>query len=181
MHGYSCPALFLQPIFTKEAVNMQDITSHPYKFPRYTRHWDLDAPADIASQFPELMPEWADERDPATILPNSHKYIKWCCPLGHRYEAMPYARVRGTGCPYCANRKVLPGFNDLASADPEVAAEWHPDLNGELTPSDVTRGNTKRVWWKCRFGHEWRATVYSRTRERKAGCPYCMGRYRDKR
>ena len=70
---------------------------------------------DLASNYPELLPEWDDEVDPASVLPGSHRQIRWKCPRGHSYTAMPYARVRGTGCPYCANRKVLAGFNDLAT------------------------------------------------------------------
>lgn len=160
---------------------MQEITTiHPERYPRYTRKSSMDGQADLAALYPELTAEWDDERDPAEILPNSHKMIRWLCPLGHRYEAMPYSRIRGSGCPYCANRRVLKGFNDLMTLEPEVAAEWYTELNGDLTPADVTRGSTKRVWWRCRFKHVWRATVYSRTREKRAGCPYCMGRYKEK-
>ena len=147
--------------------------------PRYARRNSDAERLDIAAQYPELMSEWDDERDPASILPSSHKMIRWRCALGHTYEAMPYARIRGNGCPYCANRKVLVGFNDLATLCPGVAAEWHPTLNGELTPAQVTRGCTKKVWWRCALGHEWRAAVYSRTREKAAGCPFCTGRYKE--
>ena len=152
----------------------------PNPYPRYTRMDDRNERADIAFLYPELMPEWDDDRDPRMILPGSHKMIGWRCPRGHRYQAMPYSRVRGSGCPYCTNRKVLRGYNDLATTDPDAADEWHPSLNGSLTVYDVTRGCTKRIWWRCRFGHEWRATVYSRTRARRAGCPYCTGRYKAK-
>lgn len=44
--------------------------------------------------------------------------------------------AEGGGCPYCAGRKVLPGFNDLASKSPDVAAQWNPALNGGLTPGN---------------------------------------------
>lgn len=52
---------------------------------------------------------------------------------------------RGDGCPYCANRKVLPGFNDLATAAPLVAKQWHETLNGALTPEMVTAESQKGV------------------------------------
>ena len=42
--------------------------------------------------------------------------------------------------PYCAGRKVLAGFNDLATLAPEVACQWHTTLNGSLTPDMVTAG-----------------------------------------
>ena len=52
---------------------------------------------------------------------------------------------RGNGCPYCANRKVLVGFNDLATVQPLVAKEWHESLNGALTPEMVTAGSHKKA------------------------------------
>ena len=85
---------------------------------------------------------------------------------------------RGCGCPYCAGRKVLPGFNDLATADPRVAAQWHPTLNGSLTPEAVTAGSRKKVWWVCPEGHVWKAAVYARAGSWKSGCPVCAGRVR---
>ena len=35
-------------------------------------------------------------------------------------------------------------------------------------------GSGKAVWWKCKEGHEWQATI--RNRDRGARCPYCSGR-----
>lgn len=55
--------------------------------------------------------------------------------------------MNGSGCPYCAGRKVLAGFNDLATREPEIAKQWHPTLNGTLTPQMVTVGSHKKAWW----------------------------------
>ncbi len=30
---------------------------------------------------------------------------------------------------------------------PELAKEWHPTMNGDLTPRDVSKGARDRVWW----------------------------------
>ena len=35
----------------------------------------------------------------------------------------------------------------LAETHPDLAAQWHPTKNGELTPYDVTAGTDKSVWW----------------------------------
>lgn len=84
--------------------------------------------------------------------------------------------LRGAGCPYCTGRKVVhPGFNDLASKAPAVAAQWHPVLSGGLTPEMVTVSSHRRVWRQCPQGHVWKALVYSRTGEQKCGCPVCGG------
>ena len=51
----------------------------------------------------------------------------------------------------------------LAYLYPELAKEWHPTKNGELTPYDVTHGSNKKVWWLGKCGHEWEQIVKSRT------------------
>lgn len=61
----------------------------------------------------------------------------------------------------------------LADLLPEVAAEWHPTLNGDLTPQDVRVGCNAEVWWLCSTcGHEWRNKVYKRGTAGR-GCPPC--------
>ena len=83
---------------------------------------------------------------------------------------------RCKGCPYCVNKKVLVGFNDLASIEPKIAAEWHPTLNGALTPEKVTAGSNRKVSWLCPEGHVWRTAISNRTNAKKrTGCPVCAG------
>lgn len=65
--------------------------------------------------------------------------------------------------------------NCIATTHPQIAAQWHPTLNGELTPNDVREGSTDRVWWLCDRGHEWRTEVRVRC-QRNNGCPCCSGR-----
>jgi len=71
-------------------------------------------------------------------------------------------------------RRATPDYN-LAVQFPEIAAKWHPTKNGDLTPADVTRGSTRKVWWKCPVAddHEWDASPKSRTTG--CGCPCCSG------
>jgi len=62
----------------------------------------------------------------------------------------------------------------LQVCNPTIAKEWHPTKNGSLTTMDVTAGSNKKVWWQCSKGHEWEATVASRSNG--TGCPSCSGR-----
>lgn len=62
----------------------------------------------------------------------------------------------------------------LAAVLPDMAAWWHPTLNGNLTPRDVTAGSGKSVWWTCEHGHAVEQTVNQR-RRKNLGCPYCSG------
>ena len=140
---------------------------------------------DLASRFPLLAAQWHPVKNgaltPGQVTPNSNKKVWWLCPLGHAYQSVVAARVqRDNGCPYCAGRKVLPGFNDLATVEPEVARQWPPALNGTLTPELVTAGARRKVWWECDQGHVWKAAIYSRTGAQKCGCPVCAGRVRTK-
>ena len=113
---------------------------------------------------------------PETVSPYSNRKAWWVCALDHRWQAAVSARAGGSDCPYCAGRKVLAGFNDLATKDPTVAAEWDPTLNGGLTPQMVTAGSHKKVWWRCSENHVWKAVVYARTGAKHCGCPVCAGK-----
>ena len=66
---------------------------------------------------PELAKE-ADGWDPSQVTAGTGKKFKWKCFLGHIWETTPAHRLRGQGCPYCGNRKVLIGFNDLKTTHP---------------------------------------------------------------
>lgn len=56
-----------------------------------------------------------------------------------------------------------------------LLVQWDGEKNGDLTTQDVTYGSHKKVWWQCEEGHIWKAAIYSRTSERKHGCPVCAG------
>lgn len=78
-------------------------------------------------------------------------------------------------CKYCTNQFVLAGYNDLATKYPEVAASWHPTLNGDITPDQVTASGTRQErWWVCEVGHEYQRDVSSRVLGYT--CQFCSGR-----
>ena len=63
----------------------------------------------------------------------------------------------------------------------ELAAQWHPELNGSLTPDQVTAGSARKVWWQCPEGHTWRTAVCNRTNQyKRTGCPVCAGKVKRK-
>lgn len=131
---------------------------------------------DFESKFPELVKEWSSKNEPlrpSMITAATHRKVIWRCKLGHEWTASVKSRtVNGTGCPYCSHNFVLPGFNDLASRFPEIAAEWS-ERNLPLTPDQVTAFKNIKVWWKCHLGHEWNTLIS--TRAGGSQCPYCSG------
>lgn len=91
--------------------------------------------------------------------------------MGHEWESITSHRTHGSGCPTCSGKKILIGFNDLATTNPDIAALWHPTSNGDLKPSSITAGSQKKVWWQCSKGHDWQTVTTSLTRG--SGCPEC--------
>ncbi len=134
---------------------------------------------DLQTINPALSKEWHYEKNngltPEDVMPNSDKKVWWKCSKGHDWQASIYSRNKGHGCPYCSSIKVLKGYNDLQTVNPNLAKEWNYNKNMELTPMDVLPKSGKKVWWMCSNGHEWQATIAHRTNG--SGCPYCSGRY----
>ncbi len=131
---------------------------------------------DFESQFPEIAKEWdysKNESSPSQVFSGSAKKVWWRCKNDHSWYASLTNRTRGigTGCPFCKKVKFLPGYNDLASTHPKIASEWDFSRNPN-TPSDVTSGYAKKVWWICGLGHSFDATVSGRV-GRQTGCPVC--------
>jgi len=62
--------------------------------------------------------------------------------------------------------------HNLKVLHPDIASEWHPSKNGRLKPEELPPGSRRKIWWRCRKGHDWKATVYSRTKGDR--CPQCL-------
>ena len=136
---------------------------------------------DLASQRPHIAAQWHPTRNgsltPQNVTVFCNRRVWWLCEKGHEYHsAIGQRSQKGTGCPYCQSKKILVGYNDLATLEPAIAAQWHQELNGSLTPQMVTVSSHKKVWWQCSEGHVWQAVIYSRTGDQKCGCPACAGR-----
>lgn len=133
----------------------------------------------LFEEFPELIAEWDYDRNgmegmfPSDISRGSHKIVWWRCHKGHSWRTHVYHRTAGNGCPYCSGKKVLIGYNDLASKAPWLSEEWDYGKNNGISPETVTYGSSRKVWWKCKNGHSWQANICDRYSGN--GCPYCSG------
>lgn len=133
---------------------------------------------DLASQRPDIAAEWDYSKNidlkPTDVRVGSDKRVWWICSNGHSWDAKISNRtINNNGCPYCSNRKVFFGFNDLSTTYPELAKEWDYEKNGELNPMNVTFGSHKNVWWKCPVcGNNWKASISNRVRG--TGCSRCQ-------
>jgi hypothetical protein len=121
---------------------------------------------DLATTHPEIAKQ-AHGWDPTTKLTGSHASFEWKCSLGHVWKAAISHRTFGnTGCPVCANQKLLSGFNDLATTHPEIAKQAHG-----WDPTKIIGGTSKKLEWKCNEGHIWKASGNDRTNG--YGCSSC--------
>jgi hypothetical protein len=114
------------------------------------------------------------------IYEGAIKKLQWQCLENNCMEIFLSswnAISSGHGCGYCKGMQI--GLsNCLATKNSDLATEWHPIKNGNLTPYDIAPNRNKEVWWQClkNSKHEWCATPNNRN-NRNQGCPFCSGRY----
>lgn len=124
---------------------------------------------DLSTTHPELAKE-AYGWDPKAVSSgsSSKKYL-WRCSQGHTWKSVVANRIReNSGCPYCKNKTLLRGYNDLKTRNPQIASEadgWDP--------TSVIVGSERKLKWRCKEGHTWVTTVRRRTGEHGTGCPTC--------
>ena len=110
-----------------------------------------------------------------TVTTGSGKKVWWVCDKGHEWEASILNRSQGRNCPYCSNKIILPGINDLATYFPDIASEWNYERNKDAFPWNVAPHSQRKVWWKCSTcNYEWPASIANRTSTNGSGCERCI-------
>ena len=142
---------------------------------------------DLASLRPDIASEWDYENNlkkPYEYTVFSNKKVSWKCKNGHTYKKVIYERTRtdgkATGCPYCANKKVLPGYNDLETwckthGREDLLRDWDYDENTK-SPSEYLPHTDKIANWICRNGHRYSMKISEKTKENPYGCPICSNK-----
>ncbi len=130
----------------------------------------------LATTTPGLAIQWHLIKNgsltPKDVTSGTRRKVWWKCERGHEWRSSIVLRAhRKSGCPYCANVKVC-ADNCLAAVSPKLAKEWHPNRNKRITPKDVLPAASRKVWWLCSKGHEWKTTIYHR--RNSTGCPVCF-------
>ena len=128
--------------------------------------------ASLADTHPGLAKRWHPGKNgaKASAVSASHTApVWWVCEEGHAFERSPLSMVADSGCPHCALAS-----DSLAARFPEIAAEWHPHKNGDLGPEQIEPDHKMTARWLCSKGHEFSASVRSRTKNH-GRCPQCYG------
>lgn len=133
---------------------------------------------DMATTHPDLAKEFDLEKNfpltPQTINSGTRKVLWWLCPKGHSYDVDGMHRVtQGAGCPYCSNKRILAGFNDMATLAPQLLSHFHYEKNHPRTPENLAYRTNYKLWWICELGHEYQAKPGNRLQEGGLGCPVC--------
>ena len=88
---------------------------------------------DLSTLALEIALQWHPSKNsdctPKDVTINSHRKVWWLGPCGHEWQASIADRNNGRGCPYCAGKKVLKGYNDLQTVNPTLAREWNYEKN----------------------------------------------------
>lgn len=126
---------------------------------------------DMATTHPELAKDLVGA-DPCTVVAGTNRLLYWRCPKHPEpFPCTGVNRVKGRGCGYCRGFKVLPGFNDMATTHPELAAE----LVG-TDPTTVLGTTTAVLLWHCPNHEEPYPSAAINRAMKGYKCSYCSGK-----
>jgi hypothetical protein len=134
----------------------------------------------LQSKKPELAKQWHPIKNmpltPNDVSSGSGKKVWWICSNNHDWKAVINSRNRGIGCPYCAGQRPTRDRN-FATEYPDLLKEFDFVKNKNLDPEKLSPRTPQKVWWICKLGHSWQASITNRTRNQyKNACPYCLNR-----
>lgn len=145
----------------------------------------------LQAKYPEIAAMWSpnNEKTADQVLPTISTSALWVCPVcSGEYLAPINEMVAGkVECPYCTNRKVLPGFNSFAVMHKELMKEWDFLNNYLLADADKIGDRCETVvWWRCKNNstHQYLMSPVRRLmfeKRHRESCPYCKGLRRKKR
>eukprot|EP00128_Syssomonas_multiformis_P017463 Colp12_sorted_trinity150504_noHs@35821 len=104
---------------------------------------------NLLAKNPAVAAEWHPTKNgdltPEDVAHMAHAKVWWQCKEGHEWNTSIRHRTHGKcGCPIChrARREGKPnGSQSFFAAHPDIAQQWHPTKNGELTPDAVSCGS----------------------------------------
>lgn len=103
----------------------------------------------LETLFPNLAEEWNykrnGDRTPKDFTTGSKKRVWWSGKCGHEWDSSIKERTSGADCPYCYNRRVLKGYNDMWTTNPEMAKYLLDENDGYKH----TQQSNKELRWKC--------------------------------
>lgn len=142
-------------------------------------------PNNITVTHRELVRQWDYSRN-GNLVPEmfdieSTTVVFWKCPTcgGFWRKSVSFRTHKDNGCPFCNNRKVLKGFNDLDSRFPDAAKMLLPENNDGVHADEILfcECGRKRKWYCESCDLTFDATVREVV---KNGCHIC-GKHKRKK
>ena len=132
----------------------------------------------LQALYPDIAKEWHPTKN-GSLTPDMFDFgsienVWWKCPVckGEWRTTINLRTNQKTKCPFCSGRRVLKGFNDIATLRPDLVLDWDYSKNSKK-PDEVSRGSRYEAWWKChKCGYEWKTKIRSRGIS-NAGCMNC--------
>ena len=130
----------------------------------------------IAITHPYLLKEWNYDKNgkilPENITKGSDKKVWWKCEQGYEWEATVSHRVGGRGCPVCSGKRIISGYNDIATLYPDVLDVWDMEKNKNINPNQFGKTSSYEAWWKCdKCGTSFKRRIIYHIEKRT--CPNC--------
>lgn len=129
---------------------------------------------DLKTKYPDLALDYDEANNVESnevLFTSADIYIWKCSTCGGTYNTTIQEKHDGYVCPYCSDKKVLSGFNDLGTTDSELAKEY--STNNERPTSSIRKKLTAKVLWVCpTCNGEYSYPLKDRQLGDNA-CPYC--------
>jgi hypothetical protein len=116
----------------------------------------------IAEKYPKLIPYWDqknnDIKNPNEVTAVLTNSFSWICNRQHKFTRLLKTMVSDQVCRFC---------HSIKETHPELLSEWDFERNYGIDPMEISQGSDKSIWWKCKHGHFWNASVVKRLKENK--------------
>ena len=133
--------------------------------PHCTGRVAMEGVDDLETLYPNIAKEWDYQKNknilPSQIRPYANKKYFWICPTcGNSYETYPGNRVKGSGCPKCAHKKIgtknskLVGqYNDNGELIKSYQGLYQAASEMQVVPSAIFQAvknnrKSKGYYWK---------------------------------
>lgn len=147
----------LKRICACEPIDIPYEQSLEYNYPLISREFDVET----------------NKTKPKDIHCNSGKLYWWKCNNfeNHKWKTDVYGRTNSNrGCPYCSGNKLLVGFNDMWTTNPELAKLLANPEDGYKYMQSVAN----KVDWKCPdCGEILKNKKIDNIKKRGLTCPEC--------
>lgn len=143
------------------------------KTPKVCKHTSIMSDEKMKKQYHQKL---NTNINPYEISKKSSKKLWWKCMNHescdeHIWETSPSKLGE---CPFCLNIKVCKcnSFMNISHYNGDFCHE----LNKYIDPWKISKGSTKKLWWKCQNHNSCNEHFWEAAPANKCGCPFCAGK-----